>query len=151
MKKELNQSQYMRTVLKYLVITIIVALFGAIYEYFSFGVYSYFMIYAFAFPLVLGVLPAAFMLLSIRTHATDASFRNPDTFQKCPENEGFLLPSLWHTGVAVLTVGSIFKGVLDIYGTTSTLTYVYWFAGGALLLLVLVILLIYRAAKEINE
>ena len=32
-------------------------LFGAVYELFSHGVYSYGMLYAFVFPLVLGVLP----------------------------------------------------------------------------------------------
>ena len=158
MKKELNQNKYTRTLFKYLLVTIFIVLFGAIYEYFSFGVYSYFMIYAFAFPLGLGVLPVAFMLHSARIHASDDKevsagcySQNPETLRKDPEIEGSLIPSLWHTGVAVLTVGSIFKGILDIYGTASTLTYVYWFAGGSLLLLALAIPLIYRAAKEINE
>ena len=31
----------------------------------------------------------------------------------------------WNSGLAALTVGSIFKGVLDIYGTTNKLIAVY--------------------------
>ena len=38
------------------------ALFGAIYEQFSHQVYSYYMIYAFALPLILGALPWALAL-----------------------------------------------------------------------------------------
>ena len=110
-------------------------IFGAVYEHFSFGVYSNYMIYAFAAPLVLGVLP--FLLFAIRklgraAHsdltATDAESLSSPTAE-----------SLWHTGVATLTVGSVFKGVLDIYGTTSSLTPAYWIAGGALLLAALIL------------
>ena len=42
---------------RYLWISIFFAVFGGIYEYFSHGVYSYFMIYAFMIPLVLGTVP----------------------------------------------------------------------------------------------
>ena len=41
----------------------ILALFGAIYELFSHDVYSYYMIYAFAIPLLMGVLPYEAMLV----------------------------------------------------------------------------------------
>lgn len=41
----------------YLAVTLVCAAFGAVYEIFSHGVYSYFMLYAFAFPLCGGVLP----------------------------------------------------------------------------------------------
>ena len=37
--------------------------------------------------------------------------------------------------VSALTVGSLFSGALEIYGTASRLTAVYWLAGGACLLL----------------
>lgn len=38
---------------------------------------------------------------------------------------------LYHSGIAALTVGSVIRGVLDIYGTANSLTAVYWAAGGA--------------------
>ena len=86
------------------------------YEAFSHGVYSYWMLYAFAFPLALGVLP----LLVIRLRRAPY----PNRFAR----------SAWHAGIAALTVFSLVTGVLEIYGTTHPLTAVYWIAGGALLL-----------------
>ena len=112
----MSTSADLRTVRNYLFITLFTAFFGAVYETFSFGVYSYFMIYAFAVPLVLGVLP--FLLLGMRSRLSGP-----------PLGRRF-----WHTGTAVLTVGCIVKGVLDIYGTESTLVYIYWLAGPLLLL-----------------
>ena len=90
------------------------ALFGAVYELFSHGVYSYGMLYAFAFPLVLGVLP----LLLI-------------TMLRAPYPNRFARGAL-HAGIATLTVGSLVAGALEIYGTTNPLTLVYWIVGGAL-------------------
>ena len=39
----------------------------------------------------------------------------------------------WNSGLAALTVGSIFKGVLDIYGTTNKLIAVYPAAAAVLI------------------
>ena len=47
---------------RYLVATVVTVAFGAVYEWFSFGVYSYYMIYAFAVPLLGGVLPYYLMI-----------------------------------------------------------------------------------------
>lgn len=86
--------------------SIFFALFGAVYEHFSHQVYSYFMIYAFALPLVLGVLPWTLALrLGGRIRAG--------------------VPALWDAAVLTLTLGSVLRGVLDIYGTTSRLLIVY--------------------------
>ena len=94
--------------------TLFCVLFGAVYEAFSHGVYSYGMIYAFVFPLVLGVLPL--LLIGMR-RAPD-----PNRFSQI----------VYHAGIAALTVGSIVTGVLEIYGTTNPLTLVYWILGGAM-------------------
>ncbi|MCR5293978.1 MAG: hypothetical protein K6E30_02230 [Lachnospiraceae bacterium] len=107
-----NKNRALRTAAIYLGVSLFTALFGAIYERFSHEVYSYFMIYAFAFPLAGGVLPF-FLLGTVKTK------RYPNT----------VLRYLFHAGIATLTVGSIMKGVLDIYGTTNSLTNFYWFAG----------------------
>ena len=61
-------------------------------------------------------------------HPKDAK---PD--EKLKVKEEFL--NLWNAGVACLSVGSVFQGVLAIYGTTNALIVVYPIAGGILMLL----------------
>lgn len=99
----------------YLIVSIFLALFGAVYEHFSFGVYSYFMLYAFAFPLVGGCLPSMIFLL-----CNKASSPPPIALW------------LYRWGIATLSVGSIIRGVLEIYGTDNVLTGWYWYIGGGL-------------------
>ena len=104
-----------RTAFTYLIVTTLAAIFGGVYEIFSHGVWSGWMVYAFAFPLVLGALPFSWLALRKKTQ-----------------------PSPWfcrmhHAGVATLTVGSIIEGILAIYGTTNGLTITYWIAGAGLL------------------
>lgn len=93
----------------------VTALGGFVYEQFSHGVYSGFMVYAFLPPLVLGSCPL--LILALR---------------------GKVLPGRWcvrlyHWGIIVLTVGCLFQGALEIYGTTSRLVMGYWIAGGVCL------------------
>ena len=92
------------------------AFFGAVYEYFSHGVYSPFMIYAFALPLILGALPWCSMSLRPRRAMCQGAAQ------------------LWDSGVLTLAVGSVMRGVLDIYGTTNRLAAVYPVVGTVLLL-----------------
>ncbi len=113
---ERDSRRMMRTGLVYMCISLLCAWFGAMYEQFSHGVFSYYMIYAFAFPLAGGALP--FFLLSFRGGRTP----------------GRLSLHFYHSGVAALTVGSIFQGVLEIYGTTNPLTRVYWIMGWSFVL-----------------
>ena len=96
------------------------AFFGGVYEHFSHEVYSYFMLYAFAVPLFLGALPLLLLLV-----------RGKQLSSAC----GLLI---FHCGLAALTVGAVFKGVLDIYGTTNRLLAVYPVIGGALCLIGLI-------------
>ncbi len=96
----------------YLLVAIFCALFGIIYEQFSHGVYSGYMIFAFAFPLIGGTLP--FAALSLFAHGL---------------LPGRLPRFLYNAGIAALTVGSMMKGVLEIYGTTNDLLKIYRFAG----------------------
>ena len=79
---------------------------------FSHAVYSYYMIYAFAFPLVGGTL-----MFQIFTVTGPAQYPH------------HLACKLYHSGIAALTVGSIVRGVLDIYGTTNALSGYYWIFG----------------------
>lgn len=150
----------------YLAAAVFCALFGAVYEIFSHGVFSFFMIYAFAFPLVFGAFPMLWMGLrtakftkeekapvSFETDAGEDSRFEPysgeestdpapyrlNSRESRPESEqvfhlpGSLELNSWGSGIAALTVGSIFRGVLDIYGTTNRLVIVYPVVGGILL------------------
>ena len=123
----------MRIAFRYLLVSILCALFGAVYELFSHGVYALGMVYGFGFPLIGGVLPALLLLKYGVKLTSDASRQ------------------LWYFGISAFTVGSLFSGALEIYGTSSPLTSVYWLAGGACLLLsVLTALLLPDKPKAIT-
>ncbi len=101
-----------KTALVYLSLSILCALFGAVYESFSHEVYSFYMIYAFAFPLAGGALPYGILSAFHLRQCSSALARN-----------------LYHSGIATLTAGSIVRGILDIYGTTNSLSRYYWVVG----------------------
>ena len=107
-----------KTAFVYLLCAIFLALFGAVYEIYSHQVYSFYMLYAFAFPLVGGVLP--FLVL----HLWDATWY-PNLWMR----------RLYHAGIATLSVGSVIQGVLEIYGTTNALVRWYWVIGIGLIFL----------------
>ena len=121
---------WLRHALIQLAITVFFAVFGAVYEYFSHEVYSYFMIYAFAVPLLLGVLPYSVM-------AYRKIFRYKKTSVMC-----------WNAGIITLTTGSAFKGVLDIYGTSNSLLLIYPAAG---ILIMITAGILYTVLKETPE
>lgn len=101
--------------------TIVTAVFGGVYEYFSHNVYSGFMMFAFAIPLVLGVVP--YILLG---HVPRVYLPDP------------ILRTVYNSGVITLNVGCVFAGILEIYGTTNRLVYVYPVAAGALFIVSMV-------------
>lgn len=102
--------------LTYFCVALYCGLFGAIYEHFSHGVYSNYMVFLFMFPLIGGAVPYAALGFIKQL--------------RCPE-----IPArrIYNCGVATLTVGSCFAGVLEIYGTTSVYLKYYWIAGIALI------------------
>ena len=91
---------------KYIVITVLFALFGGIYEIFSHGVFSPYMAFSFLIPLVFGVLPAAVL-----------------TVMK--KESGLFSSGFYFSALFTFTVWSVIKGVLDIYGTTNGKTVFY--------------------------
>lgn len=87
----------------YLIFTIITLIFGIIYELFSHNVYSNYMIYAFIIPLILGIIHIIF-IDKIKNYT-------------------------YKSGIITLTIGSIINGILEIYGTSNNLVYVYLVLG----------------------
>ena len=127
--KKLNRFA-LKTAYIYLLISIAVACFGLIYEEYSHGVYSRYMIYAFIFPLFFGAFP----------FFTAALFpiKYPGTYVRM----------FYHPAIATFTVGFILKGALNIYGISNKLIYVYWIAG---ICLILVSMFLYFISFFIND
>jgi len=115
-KKETEEREGARTARGYLLVSLAVALFGAVYEHFSYEVYSGYMLYAWAIPMLLGTLPAVLRASRGRGPLLSVTGRK-----------------LWRAGIAVLTVGALYTGVLAIYGTSAVWSYVYGVAGAILL------------------
>ena len=100
----------MKKTMQYVFLSLFIFVFAQIYEYFSHGVYSNYMLYAFLIPF-LGLAVPSFLLHSLK--------------KTLPANSCFL----WKCGIATLTVGSIYKGVLEIYGTNGFFEFPYLFLG----------------------
>ena len=113
MRKELMQRRD-----RWLLATAGTVFFAAVYECFSHQVYSRAMILAFLYPLLGGFIPATLLMLA-----------------KAKLQPGEWTRSLWDAGIASLTLGSLFRGVLEIYGTTSRLSAVLPVLGWTLLAL----------------
>lgn len=121
-----TERRAVRIAFVYLLVTTLCALAGCVYEVFSHGVWSGFMVYAFAFPMMLGAVPFGWIALTGRS-----------------------LPHRWalrlhHAGVATLTLGSFMEGVMMIYGTANPLTMIYWIVGAMLILDSAVVSVIHR-------
>lgn len=120
----------LQRVLNGLIATAACAIFGGIYENFSHGVYSNYMVYAFLIPLMLSAFPSLLLLLN-------AKIDIPETVR-----------TLWNLAVATLTVGCIFKGVLEIYGTTNRLMIVYPAAAAGFMTAALVLSILEKIEKK---
>ena len=105
-----SADRFLKHALGHLAASVWFAFFGAVYEHFSHEVYSYYMIYAFAIPLCMGALP--YSVMALKRKKPDGIFLN-----------------LWNSAIAAFTIGSVFQGVLVIYGTTNQLVIVYPITG----------------------
>ena len=105
----------------FLGVTAFVGLFSAIYDHYGRGVHSDPMIFAFQYPLVLGVLPA--LVLSLIRAMRRVEYASAVRFGV----------NMYVSGVATLTMGSLATGVVEIYGTTNRLLKYYWIVGWPLL------------------
>jgi drug/metabolite transporter (DMT)-like permease len=106
-------------------ITLFCIIFAFVYEMFSFGVYSMSMILMFLYPLLLGALPCLFF------HGNTSRFRND--------------------GILLLTGGSLLAGVLEIYGTSSSLTDMIRWLGIIFLVLDLIIMVLQKRITIWNQ
>ena len=134
--------------LKYLAAAAVVAAAGQIYELFSHGVYSNYMIFAFMIPLAAGAVPNMIAAAVNKKRASSGSgYADPGSSH---EDSGIrsAASGLQLAAVATLTAGSLVKGALEIYGTTNRLTAVYPAAGTILLTAALLMYFIQRARRD---
>ena len=108
------------------------AVFGMIYEVFSHEVYSYWMIYAFMFPLTAGLI---LLLAALKC--------------KRPPRRKFL--NTFNAASATLALGSIAAGVVSIYGSTNVLVKVYPIVGALLLLTALYFFITEKREPQVSE
>lgn len=113
-KKQMIRKQ----IRKNIVLTVLCIIFSTIYEFFSHQVYSIFMIGAFIVPLLAGVGINVIRWL---------------VYKDIEISESAL--AICQCGVYTLTVGSIFKGILDIYGTTNSRGILFWYVGFLLIVI----------------
>ena len=99
---ENNKKTLFKKLIAYLGITAFIALFGFVYEQFSHNVHTFYMWFAWIWPLGFGVVP--YLLLYLLP------------IKKVP---GLISESVYNLGVALLTARSIYIGVIVIYNTTN--------------------------------
>ena len=104
-----GKKRFKKTVISYTLITIFFFAFSRIYEAFSFGETSVHMHYLFAAPLVGGILLAIF--LKVLPHFSRISL------------------NLWNSAVAIITAGTLFRGIVNLSGRSTTLDTPYWYVG----------------------
>ncbi|WP_061452549.1 hypothetical protein [Streptococcus oralis] len=117
-----------KTLVGYSLLTIFFFAFSRIYESFSFGETSLHMHYLFAVPLVGGIVLA--LLLKIMP------------------NLGRISLNLWNSAVAVLTVGMLFRGIVNLSGRSTTLDQPYWYVGLAFAILAIVSLFFHKKNSQ---
>ena len=102
----------------YLILSIFLFIFSRVYVSLSYGEYSFFMNTLSLVPLIGGGLLVG--LLLVQPNLSRVSF------------------NLWNSGVAVLTVGFLLRGIINLSGRSTTLDWPYWLIGAGFLGLALV-------------
>ena len=101
--------RFKKALISYTLITIFFFVFSRIYEFFSFGETAVHMHYLFIVPLVGGGFLAIF--LKILPYLSR------------------LTVNLWNSGVALITAGVLFRGIVNLSGRSTSLDTPYWYLG----------------------
>ena len=124
-----SKKRFKITVISYTLITIFLFVFSRIYEAFSFGETSVHMHYLFAVPLVGGIILAILL-------------KTLPQFSRISLN-------LWNSAVAIITAGTLFRGIVNLSGRSTTLDAPYWYVG--IVFAVLAIISIFIQTKSLNN
>ena len=118
-----NKKRFKNTAISYTLITIFFFAFSRIYEAFSFGETSVHMHYLFAVPLIGGILLAIF--LKVLPHFSRISL------------------NLWNSAIAIITTGTLFRGIVNLSGRSTTLDVPYWYVGISFAILAILSIIIH--------
>ena len=119
----LGKKRFKKTVISYTLITIFFFAFSRIYEAFSFGETSVHMHYLFAVPLIGGILLAILL-------------KAPPQFSRISFN-------LWNSAIAIITTGTLFRGIVNLSGRSTTLDAPYWYVGISFAILAILSIIIH--------
>ena len=119
----LGKKRFKKTVISYTLITIFFFAFSRIYEAFSFGETSVHMHYLFAVPLVGGIILAN--LLKVLPYFSRISL------------------NLWNSAIAIITTGTLFRGIVNLSGRSTTLDVPYWYVGISFAILAILSIIIH--------
>ena len=119
----LGKKRFKKTVISYTLITIFFFAFSRIYEAFSFGEASVHMHYLFAVPLVGGIILA--ILLKVLPYFSRISL------------------NLWNSAIAIITTGTLFRGIVNLSGRSTTLDVPYWYVGISFAILAILSIIIH--------
>lgn len=110
---DINKS-IIKTIIVYFCVTIFTLIFDKVYSIFSHGVSSAYMDLMFLYPLIGG----EFLYIMILIFFTNINYKE----YRIPFN-------IYNSGIAILTVGSLLHGILEIAGTSSVYIKYYSFVG----------------------
>ena len=119
----LGKKRFKKAAISYTLITIFFFAFSRIYEAFSFGETSVHMHYLFAVPLIGGILLAIFLKV-------------------LPQFSRISL-NLWNSAVAIATTGTLFRGIVNLSGRSTTLDAPYWYVGISFAILAILSIIIH--------
>lgn len=111
----------------YIGLTAFDIIFASVYGMFSHGVSSNYMTFAFLYPLLGIVVPHTIFLRIGQVTAKNRPL--PSHLMSLWKSAG----GIYRSAVVTWMLGSIFMGVLKIYGTTNHLSVVYWITGAVLM------------------
>ena len=119
----LGKKRFKKTAISYTLITIFFFAFSRIYEAFSFGETSVYMHYLFTVPLVGGIILV--ILLKVLPYFFRISL------------------NLWNSAIAIITTGTLFRGIVNLSGRSTTLDAPYWYVGISFAILAILSIIIH--------
>lgn len=135
-KHENDRLHFCKTIVAYLLISLLSVLINFVYGLFGHGVSSSAMTWMFLYPLVGGALCFTLLGLTVCQLYRSAGYR--------------LFFNAYNSGIATLTVSSFLKGVLEIAGTDSPYVGALYVSGWVFLLYAVITLLAKSRRKEFS-
>lgn len=126
--KRNNDKQLRKTILTYLILSVISIVIDKVYGIFGHGVDSKSMTWMFLYPLLGGAL-MYFLIGRLIPHITKLT--------------GYrVFFNIYNSGIATLTLGSLLKGIFEIAGTNSPYLEYYYMGGGVFIAVGIFIMLL---------